>query len=408
MKTLLLFTFCVLTILAVPVCASSSSPETPGTVETQNLVDGNITFALDLYNRLREQEGNLFFSPYSISTALAMTYAGARGVTAKQMAEVLSFSENQEQLHAAFAHLQAQLNAEQEKGDVQLNIANALWPEKEYSFLRNFLDVTNKHYKASLISVDFKNTPEQARIQINEWVEQKTNNKIQDLIKPGILNELTRLVLTNAIYFNGNWDNQFKESATQNGRFWIAPDKAIMAPLMTQTGHFAYWENESMQVLELPYVGNNLSMIILLPRKIDGLSAIETALTVDNLTHWAQLPTRKRKLRVTLPKCRITSEFDLKQTLSDMGMPDAFIQNIADFSGMTGTKELFISAVVHKAFVDVNEKGTEAAAATGVVMQLQSFSDPPPEFRADHPFLFLIRHNPSGSILFLGRVINPT
>ena len=162
-----------------------------------------------------------------------------------------------------------------------------------------------------------------------------------------------------------------------------------------------------MQVLELPYVGNNLSMIVLLPRTIDGLSAIETALTVDNLTLWALLPTRKREIRVTLPKCRMTSEFDLKQTLSDMGMFDAFTTK-ADFSGMTGTKELFISAVVHKAFVDVNEEGTEAAAATAVVMQLQSYSDPPPEFRADHPFLFLIRHNPSGSILFLGRVINPT
>ena len=407
MKTLQLFTFFALTILAVTVCASSNSLETPGKVETQNLVDGNTTFALDLYNSLREQEGNLFFSPYSISTALAMTYAGARGVTEKQMAGVLNFTGDQDQLHSVFAHLQTQLNAEQEKGDIQLNVANALWPEKEYSFLRDFLDLTNKHYKASLISVDFKNTPEQARIQINKWVEQKTNNKIRDLIKPGILNSLTRLVLTNAIYFKGDWAIPFKERSTHDAPFWLSNDKSVTVPLMSQEEDFRYGKNESMQLLELPYAGDNLSMIVLLPNEVDGLPALEAALTQDNLASWLKL-LKKRELRVFLPKFKMTAEFSLAHTLDAMGMPDAFTPNIADFSGMTGTKELFISAVVHKAFVDVNEEGTEAAAATAVVMQLLSYSDPPPEFRADHPFLFLIRHNPSGSILFLGRIINDT
>ena len=238
MKTLPLFTLCSLIIMAATVCASSSSLETPGKVDMQNLVDGNTTFAIDLYNSLREQKGNLFFSPYSISTALALTFAGARGVTEKQMAEVLNFTGDQNQLHFAFSHLQAQLNAEQEKGDVQLNTANALWAEKNYSFRKDFLDVTKKHYEASLNRVEFKNSPEQARTQINQWVEHKTNNKIRDLIKKGVLNELTRLVLTNAIYFKGNWDNQFKESTTKNDQFWIAPDNAIMVPLMTQTGSF--------------------------------------------------------------------------------------------------------------------------------------------------------------------------
>jgi len=266
--------------------------------------------------------------------------------------------------------------------------------------------VTNKHYKASLISVDFKNTPEQARIQINKWVEQKTNNKIQDLIKPGILNPLTRLVLTNAIYFKGDWAIPFRERSTHDAPFWLNRDNSVTVPLMTQEEYFRWGKHEAMQLLELPYAGNNLSMIILLPNEVDGLPALEASLTQDNLSSWLK-SLKKRELRVFLPKFKMTSEFNLSRMLGAMGMPDAFTTN-ADFSGMTGTKELFISAVVHKAFVDVNEEGTEAAAATAVTMRMTAVATPPPEFRADHPFLFLIRHNPSGSILFLGRVINPT
>jgi serpin B len=405
MKTLPLFTFCLLTILAVTVCASSSSLETPHKVDTQNRVDGNNTFAIELYNSLRGQKGNLFFSPYSISTALAMTYAGARGVTEKQMAQVLNFNGGQDQLHVAFAHLQTQLNAEQEKGDVQLNLANALWPEKDYSFLRDFLDLTNTYYKASLISVDFKNTPEQARIQINEWVEQKTNNKIRDLIQPGILNPLTRLVLTNAIYFKGEWAIPFKETSTNEAPFWLNRDTSVTVPLMFQKGDFRYGKNESMQLLALPYAGNNLSMIVLLPNEVQGLPALEASLTQDNLASWLK-SLKKREVRIFLPKFKMTSEFNLERILGAMGMASVFTPQ-ADFSGMTGSKDLYINAVIHKAFVDVNEEGTEAAAATAVTMRMTAIAAPPAEFRADHPFLFLIRHNSSGSILFLGRVTNP-
>ena len=387
-------------------CHSSNSLEAPEKVDTQNLVEGNTTFALDLYKKLCEQKGNLFFSPYSISTALALTYAGAHGVTAQQMAEVLNFSEDQGQLHAAFAQLQTQLNAEQEKGDVQLTTANALWVEKNYSLLRDFRDLTNKYYKAPPNLVDFITIPEQIRIQINKWVEEKTNNKIQDLIQPGILNPLTRLVLTNAIYFKGNWESQFKESETREDKFWLTSDTSITVPLMYQKGNFRFAKNESMQLLELPYAGNNLSMIVLLPNEVEGLPALETILTKESVASWLKL-FKKRELRVFFPKFKITSEFSLAGILGAMGMPDVFTAK-ADFSGMTGNKELFIDAVVHKAFVDVNEEGTEAAAATGIALQLLSYSDPPPEFRADHPFLFLIRHNPSGSILFLGRIVNPT
>ena len=405
MKTLKFLTVWALITVTASVYTCSNALEVSEKVDTQNLVEGNSTFTFDLYKKLSEQKGNLFFSPYSISTALALTYAGARGVTAKQMAGVFSFKEDQDQLHAAFAQLQKELNAEQEKGDVQLNIANALWVEKNYSFLKGFLDLTNKHYKASLNHVDFINAFEQARKQINKWVEEKTNNKIRDLIPPGIINTLTRLVLTNAIYFKGNWESQFKESQTREGTFWLTSDQSVKVPLMHQQGDFRYGETEFLQLLELPYAGNNLSMVVLLTNEVDGLPALEAILTEDTVASWLK-PLKKREVRVFLPKFKMTSQFSLATTLGAMGMPDAFTHK-ADFSGMTGNKELFISAIIHKAFVNVNEEGTEAAAATAITMRMTAVATPPPEFRADHPFLFLIRHNPSGSILFLGRVMNP-
>ena len=242
MKRLRLPILSIVTLLSLTVCTAGSSPDSPDAVDAEHLVKGNTAFALDLYSALHKQEGNLFFSPYSISTALAMTYAGARGGTREQMARALTFTLQQSQLHGAFARLQAQLNTEQDKGDIELTVANALWAEKQYSFLEDFIHSTNENYGAPLNRVDFKNTPEETRTRINEWVEQKTNDKIKDLIQPGVLNALTRLVLTNAIYFKGNWSHQFKESETKDDRFWLLPDKAVTVPLMTQTGSFRLWE----------------------------------------------------------------------------------------------------------------------------------------------------------------------
>ena len=374
--------------------------------DTKTVVEGNTAYALDLYEKLKESEGNLFFSPYSISTALAMTYAGARGNTEKQMAKVLHFTLDQKQLHPAFAHLEAQLNIVQEKGNIDLSVANALWIQKDYVFLKEFLDLTKKSYGAVLNRVDFKGACEAARGKINTWVEEETKNKIKDLIKPGILDSLTRLVLANAIYFKGRWESQFEKSKTKQATFWLSPGNSLKVPMMNQKQKFRYMENDSLQILELPYVGNNLSMIVLLPKKVDGLAQLEAALSVKNLTTWMDL-LREREILVFLPKYKMSSQFSLGQTLASMGMSDAFTGK-ADFSGMTGNKDLYISAVIHKAFVDVNEEGTEAAAATAVAMGFLSMPVPPPIFRADHPFIFLIRHNPSESILFLGKVVNPT
>ncbi|MCK4339529.1 MAG: serpin family protein, partial [Candidatus Cloacimonetes bacterium] len=254
--------------------------------------------------------------------------------------------------------------------------------------------------------VDFIVACEDARNQINEWVEQKTKDKIKELIKPGILDPLTRLVLVNAIYFKGKWEKEFEKKLTKDTPFWLTPEDSIHCPMMQQKGSFNYCENDSLQILELPYLGDDLSMIVLLPREVDGLKKLENCLTIDNLNKWMNVS--YQEIKVYLPKFKITSGFSLGKTLYDMGMTDAFIPYKADFSGMNGSKELFISKVIHKAFVDVNEEGTEAAAATAVVMLKAVAPKQPIVFRADHPFVFLIRDNHSGSVLFLGRMVDPT
>ena len=374
--------------------------------DDKELVAGNTAFAFNLYDRLKQTEGNLFLSPYSISTALAMTYAGARGNTEKQMAQVLHFILDQEHLHPAFASIEAGLNAVQKKGEIQLCVANALWPEKSYTFLKDYLVLLETNYGASVTPLDYKRATDAARKEINTWVEQKTNNKIKDLIQKGVLDPATRLVLTDAIYFKGNWANQFKKKDTEDLPFNVAPGKSVSVPMMTQKQRFKYMENDSLQVLEMPYAGDDLSMIILLPREVDGLAGLEAELTVENLNAWMRRLV-KREVQVFLPKFEMTSQFSLGETLASMGMPDAFSMS-ADFSGMDGTTMLYISAVVHKAFVAVDEEGTEAAAATAVVMRLKAMPRPPLVFRADHPFVFMICDNRLGSILFLGRVTDPT
>jgi serpin B len=373
-----------------------------GDAAAQAVVEGNTTFALDLYGELGGEEGNLFFSPYSISTALAMTYAGARGETERQMARTLHFTLGQDQLHPAFASLEAGLQAVQEPGQIQLHVANSLWPQIGYPFLQAYLSLVREHYGVLITPVDYGQA-EAARTAINTWVEGKTEKKIEDLIPSGMLDALTTLVLVNAIYFKGNWANQFDPNLTAAAPFWLTPAERVEVPMMTQEQEFRYAEWEGLQVLELPYVGNDLSMVVLLPEATDGLAALEEALTVENLDRWTNR-LRQREVVVFLPKFGMSWGFELSRTLISLGMGAAF--GGADFSGMDGTRSLFIDKVVHKAFVDVNEEGTEAAAATAVLM-VRGMPAPPATFRADHPFLFLIRDNTTGSILFLGRVLEP-
>jgi serpin B len=371
------------------------------------VVEGNNKFALEIYRNLQGREGNLFLSPYSISTALSMTCEGARGQTEKQMAETLCFpSMSSSQFRKEFGEIIGQLNEAGQKGGYELVVANALWGQKDYKFLNDFLAVVKTNYDGDLQQVDFATQTEEARKTINAWVERKTKDKIKELIKPGMVDSMTRLVLTNAIYFKGKWASEFKPERTQDAPFTLLDGQIVNVPMMTQTEKFGYTETDTAQVLEMPYVNDELSMVILLPKKIDGVSDLEKELGHGKIEGWLDR-LRKREVQVFLPRFKMTSEFELAGVLSSMGMPDAFSSK-ADFSGMTGNRDLFISAVVHKAYVDVNEEGTEAAAATGVVMKLTSVAPPPPIFRADHPFFLLIRDNHTGSILFMGRLENPT
>jgi len=400
---------------------ATAKEETQDSGEHVMVVQGNNKFALELYAKLQGGDGNLFFSPYSISTALAMTYAGARGQTASQMAEVLRFPVgtnrtmessaarllDPQRFASEFGELVKDLNARGQEGAYELSVANALWGQKGYGFLAGFLELIDKHYGGRLNEVDFAGATETARKTINAWVEKKTNEKIKNLIARGILDSMTRLVLTNAIYFKGNWARQFEEDRTKEAPFTLADGRKVDVAMMNQTAKFGYMEADTLQGLELPYVDDELSMIVLLPKEHDGLGELEEALTLENLAQWLS-KLRKREVVVSVPKFKLTSQFSLASVLKAMGMKDAF-SGSADFSGMNGKRDLFISAVIHKAYVDVNEEGTEAAAATAVTMKLTSVGPAarPPVFRADHPFLFLIHDNQSGSILFIGRVMNP-
>ena len=380
----------------------------PKTIDT--LVMGNTKFALNLFEKLKSEKGNLFFSPYSISTALAMTYAGARGKTASQMAKTLCFKLEQAQLHPAFAKIDLKLKSDQEiePGSCLLYTANSLWPQDTYLFLKNYTNLLLKTYNVIITPVNYKKDTEKVRKEINKWVEEKTNEKIKDLIQPGYLDPLTRLTLVNAIYFKGNWASQFNKELTKDAPFWITPKKSKNVPMMHKKEKFGYGERDSLQILELPYRGKDISMFVLVPFEKDGLDRIQKNLTVEKLSEWT-MSTSKKEIQVYLPKFKVTSEFDLSKTLKSMGMVNAFKENVANFSGMDGKKKwLYISSVIHKAFVDVNEEGTEAAAATAVLMRAMAMPEPPPVVRADHPFLFVIRENSKQNILFIGRIVDPS
>lgn len=370
----------------------------------ETVVDGNTEFALDLYQKLCASEGNLFFSPYSISSALAMTYAGARGETQTQMAQALHFRLDPEHLHPAFAQLETKLDQVGKKGNVKLVSANTLWPSEDYEFLKEFLALVKKFYGVLISPINYDDE-EAARHKINAWVEEKTQSRIKDLIQAGVLDTMTRLILVNAIYFKGEWASQFDPGLTGQMPFSAVPDGLIQVPMMTQKHEFRYGEGDGLQVLELPYAVEDLSMLVLLPRETNGLVKLEESLTVEKLDQWTK-NLEGTEVVLSLPRFKLAFPFRLDDALKSMGMPDAF-SGQADFSGMDGSRELFIGAVLHKAFVEVNEQGTEAAAATALIMQTKALAFSAVIFRADHPFVFLIRENTTGSILFLGRVTNP-
>jgi len=385
-----------------------TSPDVDDTDLTM-LVNGNSDFAFDLYQALNKEDDNTFYSPYSISLALAMTYAGARGETAQQMADTLHFILSQDRLHPAFNSLDIELDkrgqgAQGKDGDgFRLNIVNAIWGQKDYEFLTTFLDTLAENYGAGLRLLDFISAPDESRLTINNWVGDQTEGRIEDLIPQGLINELTRLVLTNAIYFNAAWQYPFNEDMTGDGPFYLLDGGEVAVPMMRQTESFGYAEDDGYQAVELKYDGGELSMVILLPQ-LDQFEAFEGSLDtqqVDGIIGRLE----HRQVALTMPQFEFESSFSLRETLAMMGMPVAFSGG-ADFSGMTGNRDLFIADVVHKAFVSVDEAGTEAAAATAVVMQLTAVPGMPVEVTIEHPFIFLIRDIETGTILFVGHVVN--
>ncbi len=386
----------------------AEQPVNSGAADQAEAVKSNNVFAASLYGQLRKQPGNLFFSPESISTAFAMAYAGARGETAAEMAKVFDFTLPQNRLQPAMGALLAGMNRKHE--GYELHVADALWAQAGENFLPGYLNLVQANYGTEFRRVDFRTAPESVREAINRWVEQQTNNKITNLIGPGVLSPVTRLVLTNAIYFKGDWSSPFATGETHEEEFHLSASQTVKTPMMHRTGGYRYFDGGTFQALELPYTGGDLAMVVLLPKEVAGLPALEPSLTGPALSRWMEKLAPAEKVILTLPRFTMTREFELSGVLARMGMAQAF-SNSADFSGMTGKRGFTISAAIHKAYIDVNEEGTEAAAATSVVMRaasvMRQVPQPPIVFRADHPFLFLIRDTRSGSILFMGRVADP-
>ncbi|KAM6087392.1 Serpin B6 [Chlamydotis macqueenii] len=377
-----------------------------------SLCAANTTFALDLLRKLCENKSrqNLFFSPFSISSALSMILLGSKGNTEAQIAKVLSLNKA-ENAHNGYQSLLSEINDPNTK--YILRTANRLYGEKTFEFLSSFIESSQKFYHAGLQQTDFMHAWEDSRKQINGWVQERTEGKIQNLLAEGILNSLTRLVLVNAIYFKGNWEKQFNKGRTAEMPFQInkKETKPVQMMFKTDTFNMTYIGDFQTQILELPYVGGELSMIILLPDAIQdestGLESLERELTYEKLIDWINPEMMDcTQVKVSLPRFKLEENYDLKPLLSSMGMPDAFDIGTADFSGMSAGNELVLSEVVHKSVVEVNEEGTEAAAATAGVMMLRCALRVP-EFTADHPFLFFIRHNKTSSILFCGRFCSP-
>ncbi len=382
-----------------------SREEEPNVTEEvlSELVGGNNQFVFDLYQEILDEDGNLFYSPYSISLALAMTYAGARGETEGQMSDVLNFTLSQNDLHPAFNALDQQLTGKEKPENFELNIANAFWGQENYHFEEAYLDTLARNYGAGIGILDFMGEPEESREIINEWVEAKTENKIEDLLPKGSISPATRAVLTNAIYFLAKWQNPFQESNTEDGKFTLLNGEEVNVPMMFQSSKFRYAEGGSYKAVELQYNVEDMSMLVVLPER-GSFSDFEKSLNSDWLGDIiSNLETKEVELK--MPKFEFEKSLNLSKTLIKMGMPVAFSPD-ADFSGITGDRSLLIDEVFHKAFVSVDEKGTEAAAATAVVMRETSVM-PTVELSLDSPFIFMIRDNETGTILFAGRVLNP-
>ncbi|XP_067223916.1 leukocyte elastase inhibitor-like isoform X2 [Chanodichthys erythropterus] len=376
----------------------------------EHLSAAQTRFALNLFQKIRDgnASGNVFYSPLSISAALSMLSLGAGGNTASQMTRTLQFPEAEGEIHAGFTKLLSEMN--KAGAPYALSLANRLYGEQSCRFVEKFLSDTKSLYQAELETVNFIGQADAARVNINSWVEKQTQEKIKDLLAKGDVNSLTKLVLVNAIYFKGNWERKFRKKHTRDDQFKLNKNESKPVRMMSQKAKFplAFIPEMNCQILELPYVGKELSMLIMLPNTMEddttGLQKLESALTYENFMEWTRPDMMDLlEVKVSLPRFKMEETYNMNDLLISLGMVDAFDLQKADFTGISPSEDLVLSKVVHKSFVEVNEEGTEAAAATGAVVA----NCLPTRFCANHPFLFFIRHNPSKSVLFCGRVCSP-
>ncbi|XP_036891381.1 serpin B3 [Sturnira hondurensis] len=388
-----------------------------------SLSEANTRFAYDLFQQLRKSEKkNIFYSPLSVSAAIAMTYLGAQGTTASEIQKALHFNEVTEKtkggattvpvkklgnVHQQFQKLLTELN--KPTNAYELHLANRLFAEKKFSFLQEYMDNVNTFYLAGMETVDFVNAADESRKKINSWVESQTKEKIKNLCPKDSINSATVLALVNAIYFKGQWSEKFNPELTEQGEFWLNKDTSKPVQMMKKKGLFNFSKLEGMaaKILEIPYKDNDLSMVLLLPNEIDGLQQLEEKLTAEKLTEWTSSQNKSRTtVALRLPRFKVEESYNLQEVMSALGMVAAFSPRDADFSGMTGSQELVVSKIQHKSFVEVTEEGTEAAAASAIIMCKSAllFVE---TFHCDHPFLFFIKHNTTNSILFFGRVASP-
>lgn len=396
------------TVTATPAATepNATAPKQYSSANASRIANSINNFTFETYSILSNESGNLFFSPFSVSTALSMAAEGADGNTLEEMRNVLKLSNDSSANRIGFESLLNSLNAE--NASYNLSIADAIWIEKTFSVKQEFASALSTYYHALAQQADFVNNADGERTNINNWVAGKTNHKILDLIPPGGLDSYTRLVIVDAIYFKGNWAQQFNESDTQNATFYVSQSKTVSVPMMhlSKSQNASYYSDNELKALEMDYQGDNLSMLILLPNSNHSLSEVEAGLSSAEISDIrAQLV--RQSVQVWLPRFSMTKSKEMSDLLKELGMKSAFDPYAADFSGINSKGGLYISNVFHKAFINVNETGTEAAAATAVVIGITAIA-PLPEFRADHPFLFFIMDKGTGAILFMGRVADPT
>ncbi|MGO9122351.1 MAG: serpin family protein [Desulfomonilaceae bacterium] len=402
MNRLPLFLMLLLSILINPVAVVRAAVTDK---DSQSVASCNNSFALQIYEKLRNQEGNLVFSPYGISSSLSLAYAGSGGTTKVQIEDLFHLTITGDQFHRVFGDLNDSLVSGAKSRGYDLKIVNSLWHAKGSDIRRDYITVVEKCYRGSIHSVSFERDLESARRLINSWFERQSKGKFKELLADGVLTPQTRMVLGNTIYFNGVWRSKFDKRDTEKAPFTLIDGKQVVVPMMRQAGKFNYKESDTFQALELPYKTSRLSMIVLLPKERDGLANIENTLSKKNIDEWMN-GMSKQELDIDLPKFKFFSKLALVEPLKSLGLTEPFSVNSADFSGIDGEGKLFISDIVQEAMVEVSEKGTEASAATSAVAETKSMRSAI-AFRADHPFIFLIRQTDPTAILFLGRLVNP-